>query len=672
MSVLEDDRHGRDSGLSRILTLVFTDLAGSTALKTERGDHAVSELITRHRTLIGRLAAESDGRIIDWAGDGCFLTFETPSAAVLFALRLQRAHGEESDLPGVRTGIHLGEVSERPGPDGDEHARVEGLAVDLAARICGLARPAQVLMSSSVADSARQRLDGKEFGRPIRWQSYGSYSLKGFGEALEIREAGLEGIAPLEAPTASEKATPATSRRSAAARRRTLPVAIFSIVVLSTAAAYLGYLLTSSAPDPSSVGSHGAAVPGGAETNGVDALTVPGFGGRPAIAVLPFDNLSADSEQAFFADGLAEDLITRLSSWRAFPVIARNSSFRYRGGNVDPRRVSQDLGVRYLVEGSVRRAGDRIRVTAQLIDAPSGEHLWAETYDREVTDVFVLQDEISSIIAASLVGDLTRAEGERAHQRGTDNLEAWSLYQLGLQHFDHYTLEDFSKARRLFERAAELDPRFATALGQFAIAATSELMLGYHGPREELVANMTANARRAVALDPRDPAAHLGLAGSYLSAGDSKNGLESIRRAVDLNPSMPQAWIWLGWTQAITGDSEAAIIASEHARRLSPQGPMVWIYDNLALAYWELGRYEEALEAAERLVAAQPTYLTGYAYIAMNLVALGRREEAHTAIVEGRRVQPELSLELMQNYIGVSRPEIDARRNDALREAGLE
>jgi adenylate cyclase len=398
----------------------------------------------------------------------------------------------------------------------------------------------------------------------------------------------------------------------------------------------------------------------------------PDFGERPAIAVLPFDNLSADSEQAFFADGLAEDLITRLSSWRAFPVIARNSSFQYRGGNVDVKRVSRELGVRYVVEGSVRRAGDRIRVTAQLIDAPSGEHLWAETYDREVTDMFVLQDEISSIIAASLVGDLTRAEGERAHQRGTENLKAWSLYQLGLQHFDRYTLEDFSKARRLFERAAEQDPRFATALGLFAIAGTSELMLGYSGDREELVARMTQSARRAVALDARDPAAHLGLAGSYLSAGDTKNGLESMRRAIDLNPNMPEAWIWLAWMQVITGDPEAGIAASERARRLNPQGSMVWIQENLSLAWWELGRHEEALEAAERLVATQPSYPTGYAYLAMNLVALGRREEARAAIVDGRRMQPELSLEMMQNYIGVSRPEIDARRNAALREAGLE
>jgi TolB-like protein len=392
---------------------------------------------------------------------------------------------------------------------------------------------------------------------------------------------------------------------------------------------------------------------------------------RPSIAVLPFNNLSPDAEQAFFADGLAEDLITRLSSWRAFPVIARNSSFQYRGGGVDLKQVGQELGVRYVVEGSVRRVGERIRVNVQLIDATSGEHVWAEAYDRRVADVFAIQDEISSIVAASVVGDLTRAEGERAHQRGTNNLEAWSLYQLGLQHFDRYTLEGFAEAREMFRRAAELDPRFATPRGELAIAGLSELMLG-RSSSEEFVKTLMSSARRAVELDPRDPAAHLGLGGAYLAAGDIKNGLVSIQLAVDLNPSMPMAWIWLGWASLLDGDPETTITATERARTLNPQGAMVWIYDSFSAAYWELGRYHEALEAAQRLVATQPTYLTGYAYIAMNEVALGRLEEARTAIAEGLRVQPDLSLELMQNYFGVSRPTVDARRNTALRMAGLD
>ena len=406
-------------------------------------------------------------------------------------------------------------------------------------------------------------------------------------------------------------------------------------------------------------------------TSGGKPVTIAGIE-APIIAVLPFVNLSLDPNHAFFADGLAEDLITRLSSWRAFPVIARSSSFKYRGENVDLKRVGAELGVRYVVEGSVRRANDRIRVTARLIDVTSGENVWAETYDRRVTDVFALQDEISAIIAASLVGDLTRAEGERARQAGTQNFEAWSLYQLGLQHFDLYTLEDFAEARRLFEQAVELDARFATAHGYAAVAGYSEIIMGRSGPLEQLVASITKSARRAVELDARDPVAHLGLALSYLAGAKVTIALESISRAVDLNPSMPEAWIWLGFAQILAGNPDITITATKRAQQLNPQGPMVWIYDNFALAYWELGRYAEGLDAARRLVASKPSYFTGYAYIAMNAVALGRLDEARAAIIEGRRVRPDLSLALMQNYFGVSRPDIDARRNDALRKAGLE
>jgi class 3 adenylate cyclase len=214
---------------SRILALVFADLADSTALKTQRGDQAVGELISRHRAHVRRLAEACGGRIVDWAGDGCFLTFETPSAAVLFALRLQQAHSQESDLPGVRIGMHLGEVSERAGPEDDlAHPRVEGLAVDLAARICSLAKPAQLLMSSSVAASARQRLDSDTLDQSVRWHAHGRVALKGIDEAVEIHEAGFNGPSSFEVPAAIESSTLARPPR-----RRALPIAISAMVVLA-------------------------------------------------------------------------------------------------------------------------------------------------------------------------------------------------------------------------------------------------------------------------------------------------------------------------------------------------------------------------------------------------------------------------------------------------------
>ena len=402
-----------------------------------------------------------------------------------------------------------------------------------------------------------------------------------------------------------------------------------------------------------------------------DLAKVPDFDGRPAIAVLPFVNLSPDPEQAFFADGLAEDLITRLASWRAFPVIARNSSFQYRGSSLDMMRVGEELGVQYLVGGSVRRAGDQIRVTAQLIDAESADHVWAETYDREISDVFTLQDEISSTIAASLVGDLTREEGERAHQE-TGNLEAWGLYQLGLQYADRYTRDDSLKAAQFFEQAVALDPHFAAASAQLAMTNWMVLTGDGNVATTEEIAAAFETARRAVEIDPRDPVAHAALGAVYLIAGDPGNAVDATQRAVELNPSMPLAWIWFGFAQVLAGNPEACIVATERAQRLNPHGPTTWIYDSLALAYWEAGDFEASLAAGRRLMATDPSYFTGYLYVAMSAVSLGRIDEARAAIAQGRRVRPDLSIELMQNYLAVSRPVVDERRNAALRKAGLD
>lgn len=394
---------------------------------------------------------------------------------------------------------------------------------------------------------------------------------------------------------------------------------------------------------------------------------------RPAIAVLPFDNLSSDPDQAFFADGLAEDLITRLSSWRAFPVIARNSSFQYRGGNLDLKRVGEALGVRYIVEGSVRRSGDQIRVSAQLIEAATGEHIWADTFDGDVADVFALQDEISAMIAAPLVGDLRRAEAKRAQQRGTENLEAWSLYQLGRQQTYSYTHADFVAARKLFTLAAERDPHFATALAQLSFANLWEVILGGNDTPGETIAATLELARRAASLDPRDPAAQAALGWAYLMAGDLDNGLEATKRAVQLNPSMPEAWGWFSWAQLLAGDLDSCVAAAERTRRLDPLGIYAsLVYDNLSQCYWQDGRYDEGLQAAQRLLAELPEYFYGHVYLAMNAVALGRLDEARAAIAEARRAQPNLSLELVQASYGVMRPEIDSRRNAMLRQAGLE
>ena len=456
----------------------------------------------------------------------------------------------------------------------------------------------------------------------------------------------------------AEGGSPAPRARRTARR---LDYLIFALVALAIAL----FAYDRFGQRPAAVPSAPAAAEDGSKAQALD--------GRPAIAVLPFDNLSSDPEQAFFADGLAEDLITRLASWRAFPVIARNSSFQYRGGNVDLARASAALGARYLVQGSVRRADNRIRVTAKLIDASSGEHVWANTYDGEIADVFALQDELGGQIAAEMVIDLNRAEAARAQQRGTEDLEAWSLYQLGLQNADRYSREGFAAAREQFTAAADRDPRFATPLAQLVFVNLWEVVLGWNETPVETIAAALEVARRATSLDPRDPAAQAALGWAYVMSGDIDNGLTAARRAVELNPSMPEAWGWLSWNLLVASDAKGCIEAALRAQRLNPLGTMSSIVnDNLSQAYWQLGDYDAGLRAARRLLAELPEYFLGHVFVAMNAVGLGRVDEARAAIEEARRAYPDLSLEFVQGMYGVARPEIDARRNAALRQAGLE
>ena len=413
---------------------------------------------------------------------------------------------------------------------------------------------------------------------------------------------------------------------------------------------------------------------GSADRASLPAREISGFGGGPAIAVLPFDNRSGDSEQEYFADGLAEDLITRLSLWRSFPVIARNSSFVYKGKAVDVKQVAADLGVRYVVEGSVRKAGNRVRIAAQLIDASSGQHVWAKTYDRELTDVFAVQDEISEAIAASLAGDLQRAEHAHAQRRPPENLEAWGLYQRALPLVHRFTREDSGQARALLERAVALDPQFSTPLARLAEVGIWEVVNSWTASPERTLDVALEQARRAVALDPRDAEAHTFLAFALITAGDSAGALEAARRAVDLNPSLPWALSLLAYLIHMTGHPpQESIDLVQRAMRLSPRDPAEWLfYDALGGAYWNAGQYEEGLAVSRRLIALSPSYYFGYLWGALNAVGLGRIEEARDLIRQARQVQPELSLALVRRGLGAMAADVDRRMAAAWGQAGLE
>ena len=405
---------------------------------------------------------------------------------------------------------------------------------------------------------------------------------------------------------------------------------------------------------------------------GVREPKAPGFGGRPAIAVLPFDNLSGDPEQEYFADGIAEDLITRLSAWRDFPVIARNSSFIYKGKATDIKQVSRELGVLYVVEGSVRKVGDRVRISAQLIDATTGAHVWAERYDRELQDIFSLQDEITEAIVGSMRPELHRTEVQRAVHKEQQSLDAWDCVYRGWWHGQKFTREDNAKARSFYERATELDPTFADAFAGLAWTYVYDASNEWAADRAEAIDKASRFAEKSLELDDRNSRARAVLGHASALAGERERMIESFERAVDLNPNDATTRGSLGFALSYTGRPDDAIAQLEQAMRLSPRASEMFLWlASMGWAHFSSGRYEEAVAWLERSRQNSPGFPLTYRGLAAAYAQLGRLEEARTALREDLRLVPDESISRIRTQIPVADPDFLERYFDGLRKAGL-
>ncbi len=395
---------------------------------------------------------------------------------------------------------------------------------------------------------------------------------------------------------------------------------------------------------------------------------------KPSIAVLPFTNMSGDPEQEFFADGMAEDIITALSKYHWFFVIARNSTFTYKGRPVKVQQVARELGVRYVLEGSIQRAGHRIRVTAQLIDASTGNHIWAERHDRELGDIFVLQDEITETIATAIEPELGAVERERARRKPPDNLDAWTLYQRGLWHlYGEPTRDGLGEARRLFGTACDLDSGFAAAYADLAWAHTVEITLGLTVDPEASLENATRAAERAVALDDRDPAARFALGRVHMLRHAYTRAIAEMEAALDLNASFDRAYYGLGMALMYGGRPEESIPQFERAMRLSPRSPRSWTYRQmLGQAYFNLARYEEAMAWLEKAIHIPGAPYMPFAHAAAALGHLGRLDEARDMLTEVKNRKPDFSADTVRNTVGrYGRYSCVDQVIDGLRKAGL-
>jgi adenylate cyclase len=368
------------------------------------------------------------------------------------------------------------------------------------------------------------------------------------------------------------------------------------------------------------------------------------FDDRRAVAVLPFANFSGDPEQEFFADGITEDIITMLAGWRAFPVIARNSTFTYKGQTVDVKKVGEELGVRYVLEGSVRKSGRRVRVTAQLIRADTNHHIMAERYDRDLTDLFEMQDEIVTAIAGAIQPELLKFERERIADRPQQSEDAYELYQRGVWHHYRHTKADNVEAQAYFRRALAIDPKYPQAAAAMAIAVCNAAYLGWAEDVETSYAECYEIAQRAVTLDARYPNAHFALGLVCMWTRRSDRAMAAFQEAIKLNPSFAAAHVLLGQMCLYSGRPEEAIELAEKGIRLSPTDPRLFIWlPALAGAHYQLGNYEWAVEIGRKSWTLNRNWPAGLRYVVAGLAELGRIEEAQAALDKLRLLNANLA-----------------------------
>jgi TolB-like protein len=394
---------------------------------------------------------------------------------------------------------------------------------------------------------------------------------------------------------------------------------------------------------------------------------------KPSIAVLPFQNMSGDVDQEYFADGIVEEIITALSRFRHLFVIARNSSFIYKGRAVDVKQIGRELGVRYVLEGSVRKAGTRVRIAGQLVDATTGAHLWAERFEGALEYIFDLQDQVTVSVVGAIAPKLEQAEIERSKRKPTDSLDAYDYYLRGIACVHRWSREGSTEALRLFNKAIELDSDFAAAYGMAARCYSQRKVSGWMTDRQNEAAEAERLARQAAELGRDDPIAlcAAGMALAYV-VGDLDEGAALIDRALSLNPNLAWAWLFSGWVRVWLGQPEVAIEHEAKAMRLSPHDSAFFnMQAATALAHFFAGRYVEALSWVERAIRAQPNHIIALCTAAATSALLGRNGEAKTALVRLRQLDPALRISNLEEVIPIRQPEHFAIWAEGLRKAGL-
>jgi TolB-like protein/class 3 adenylate cyclase/Tfp pilus assembly protein PilF len=622
-------------GVTRKLAAILSaDVVGYSRLMRADEEGTLAALKAHRRELIDGTIARHHGRIVKTTGDGLLVEFASVVDAVRGAVEVQRGMAaRNTEVPAerridFRIGVNLGDVID----EGDD---LYGDGVNVAARLQALADPGGVLISGPTYDQMAGKVD-------VGFADLGEQQVKNIAEPVRVYRVLLE----------ADAAGKLVGRAPARSQRWRWAAAAAVVLIAASGAATWWLKLWAPELEPASIERFAFPLPE-----------------KPSIAVLPFDNLSDDPKQEYFADAITEDVITELSRFSEFFVIARNSSFAYEGEPVPVRKVAEDLGVRYVLEGSVRKSSDGLRITAQLVDAMSGTHVWAERYDRGQDDLFAIQDEIVERIAGTLGGPGGRielVERARAMRKSAPNLTAYDYYLRGREAFARFTEEGFAEARRMYRKAIELDRDFARPYASLAWVNILELKWGRTNDPEKTLERAYDFARKAATLDSDDYRSHWGLGVVYMWKRQHAQAIAEYERALALSPNNANLYAEMADALTYVGRADESIELAKKAIRLNPNYPD-WYLWNLAAGYFLTKRYEDALATLNKM--GNPA--DAHRLLAATYAQLGRGDEARAEAEKFLEINPDFSIARWAATQPYQDPDYFASYVEGLRRAGL-
>jgi adenylate cyclase len=637
------------AGIERKLAAILSaDVQGFSRLMGT-DEEATLRTLHAYREVTDTLIQQHRGRFVGSAGDSVLAEFASVVDAVQCAVAIQHElKRRNAEVPAqrrmeFRIGINLGDVM----VDGEQ---VYGDGVNIAARVQALADAGGVCLSGTVHEHVKNKL-------ALSYEDLGEQAVKNIAEPVRVWRVVMdEAAATLAEQAVLRQARPELSRRAQHEREST-PVTLSlskgdqqtrrvstthrAWVVVAGLALLVGVIVTVRYLAPSLLSTQHSAL----STQAEPALPLPD---KPSIVVLSFVNMSGDPDQEYFSDGLTEDLTTDLSKLSGLFVIARNSAFTYKGKAVKVQEVGRELGVRYVLEGSVRKSDTQIRINTQLIDTTTGGHLWSERYDRPLQDIFALQDEIRQKIVFALKVQLTEEEQKRFRQFPTTNLEAYDYFLRGIEAvgraWDEHRKEANVQARQMFEKAIELDPKYAAAYALLGWTYHLDYFFRWSQDPTHSQEQSFELAQRAVALDDSLSLAHRMLGNVYLFKRQHEQAIAEMERAIALNPSYAPAHMQLGIALVFAGQPEEGIGLIEKGMRLDPRNPALYL-QNLGWAYRSTGQCEKAIAPLKQVLSLTPAYTPGRVNLAVCYVELGREEEARAEAAEVLRLDPNFSVE---------------------------